>query len=186
WNQKCCAHRLAFDLTGLQRGVQGEARQFLLIFERLHHGVGAEDVQSPFAKMVGVGMVFEIDDQHIEEILISLGHARDGAGPTLALHQSARGTGDGIAAYDWADCRHRSRGATKRLPHSWNSENRSDAGDGIAWREYYRLRRLDAFNHVRSGMRALRAFEAHRAHFDLVALAHEGLLKVQRALGSLE
>ena len=44
----------------------------------------------------------------------------------------------------------------------------------------------DAFDHARSGMRMFGAFEAHGTHLNLVALAHEVFLKVQRAVGGVE
>ena len=139
-------------------------------------------MQIAFAKVVGVGVVGQIDDEHVEKIFVGLRDTSDGAGPAFAAHQKSGGTGDGIATDDRADSHDGRRGVAQCFANAGHGKDRAHAGDWVARRKNHGLGGGDAFEHTRRRTRFLRALEVNAAHFNLVTLANKIFLKVQGAV----
>src|SRR5215469_13341882 len=128
--------------------------------------------------MVGVGMIGQIDYEHVEEVFVSLSDAGDRAGPAFASHKRRGRTRNSSSTDDRAYCRDRGRGSTECVTHPRYGENRPNAGNRITGRQDHRLGRLDALDYAGCGTCVVGSVEVDGVHLDLMALPHEVLLKV--------
>src|SRR5689334_14312650 len=84
----------------------------------MHNGAGAVNREAGLTELFGGCRIALVYDQHIEEVVISLGHASDGNREFLRGHQCSGRPGHGRSADDWAYSGNGSAGGAEGIANS--------------------------------------------------------------------